>query len=50
MNKNYKRPELEVKSFAIKESIMDGDLLSNPTWDDEWDDKNTSSTVNQGQY
>ena len=46
MNKAYKRPELELNSFGIKESIMAGELLSNPTWDDEWDEE-TSSTEGQ---
>ena len=44
MNKAYNSPELELKSFGIKESVMAGELLSNPTWDDEWDEK----TNNEG--
>lgn len=44
MNKNYKRPELEVKSFGLKENILGSDLFSQPEYDDEWDTGNTNGT------
>lgn len=46
MNKIYKRPELEVKSFGIKESILATDLFSQPEFDEDWED--TDSTGEQG--
>ncbi len=39
MHKNYRRPKLQVNSFVAEESILILDFLSNPTFDEEWDEE-----------